>query len=158
MKPITQILKEIKALNEKLSADLEKKVGNVLFGENPAIAKLQKAPAKPAELDTSWEDNLYFKLKTWVSSSDSITAKYFATNKELLQTLAKEFPAVLRPPIGKMAYRGTSIKTNSLRFAFMKKQYTIVKVGGREVFRFKNLTMSNKLSFFVLIDNSNFFR
>ena len=142
MKPITQILKEIKALNEKLSSDLEKKVGNVLFGEDPAIAKLQKAPTKPVELDTSWEDNLYFKLKTWVSSSDSETAKYFAKNKVLLQTLAKEFPAVLRPPIGKMAYRGTSIKTNSLKFAFMKKQYTIVKVGGREVFRFKNLKYS----------------
>ena len=139
MKPITQILKEIKALNEKLPNDLQKKVGNVLFGENPAIAKLQKAPAKPEELDTSWEDNLYFKLKTWVSSSGIDVANYFAKNKELLQTLAKEFPSVLQPPIGKIAYRGTSIKINSLKNAFIKKQYTIVKVGGKEVFRFKNL-------------------
>ena len=139
MKPITQILKEIKALNEKLPNDLEKKVGNVLFGENPAITKLQKAPAEPEELDTSWEDNLYFKLKTWVSSSGIDVANYFAKNKELLQTLAKEFPSVLQPPIGKIAYRGTSIKINSLKNAFIKKQYTIVKVGGKEVFRFKNL-------------------
>ena len=139
MKPITQILKEIKALNEKLPNDLEKKVGNVLFGENPAITKLQKAPAKPEELDTSWEDNLYFKLKTWVSSSGTDVANYFTKNKELLQTLAKEFPSVLQPPIGKIAYRGTSIKINSLKNAFIKKQYTIVKVGGKEVFRFKNL-------------------
>ena len=139
MKPITQILKEIKALNEKLPNDLQKKVGNVLFGENPAIAKLQKAPAKPEELDTSWEDNLYFKLKTWVSSSGTDVANYFTKNKELLQTLAKEFPSVLQPPIGKIAYRGTSIKINSLKNAFIKKQYTIVKVGGKEVFRFKNL-------------------
>ena len=139
MKPITQILKEIKALNEKLPNDLQKKVGNVLFGENPAIAKLQKAPAEPEELDTSWEDNLYFKLKTWVSSSGTDVANYFTKNKELLQTLAKEFPSVLQPPIGKIAYRGTSIKINSLKNAFIKKQYTIVKVGGKEVFRFKNL-------------------
>ena len=139
MKPITQILKEIKALNEKLPNDLQKKVGNVLFGENPAITKLQKAPAEPEELDTSWEDNLYFKLKTWVSSSGIDVANYFAKNKELLQTLAKEFPSVLQPPIGKIAYRGTSIKINSLKNAFIKKQYTIVKVGGKEVFRFKNL-------------------
>ena len=139
MKPITQILKEIKALNEKLPNDLEKKVGNVLFGENPAITKLQKAPAEPEELDTSWEDNLYFKLKTWVSSSGIDVANYFTKNKELLQTLAKEFPSVLQPPIGKIAYRGTSIKINSLKNAFIKKQYTIVKVGGKEVFRFKNL-------------------
>ena len=139
MKPITQILKEIKALNEKLPNDLQKKVGNVLFGENPAIAKLQKAPAKPEELDTSWEDNLYFKLKTWVNSSGTDVANYFTKNKELLQTLAKEFPSVLQPPIGKIAYRGTSIKINSLKNAFIKKQYTIVKVGGKEVFRFKNL-------------------
>ena len=139
MKPITQILKEIKALNEKLPNDLEKKVGNVLFGENPAITKLQKAPAEPEELDTSWEDNLYFKLKTWVNSSGTDVANYFTKNKELLQTLAKEFPSVLQPPIGKIAYRGTSIKINSLKNAFIKKQYTIVKVGGKEVFRFKNL-------------------
>ena len=139
MKPITQILKEIKALNEKLPNDLKKKVGNVLFGENPAITKLQKAPAEPEELDTSWEDNLYFKLKTWVSSSGTDVANYFTKNKELLQTLAKEFPSVLQPPIGKIAYRGTSIKINSLKNAFIKKQYTIVKVGGKEVFRFKNL-------------------
>ena len=139
MKPITQILKEIKALNEKLPNDLQKKVGNVLFGENPAITKLQKAPAEPEELDTSWEDNLYFKLKTWVSSSEIDVANYFTKNKELLQTLAKEFPSVLQPPIGKIAYRGTSIKINSLKNAFIKKQYTIVKVGGKEVFRFKNL-------------------
>ena len=139
MKPITQILKEIKALNEKLPNDLQKKVGNVLFGENPAITKLQKAPAEPEELDTSWEDNLYFKLKTWVSSSGIDVANYFTKNKELLQTLAKEFPSVLQPPIGKIAYRGTSIKINSLKNAFIKKQYTIVKVGGKEVFRFKNL-------------------
>ena len=57
----------------------------------------------------------------------------------MLQTLAKEFPSVLQPPIGKIAYRGTSIKINSLKNAFIKKQYTIVKVGGKEVFRFKNL-------------------
>jgi len=139
MKSITQILKEIKALNEKLPNDLEKKVGNVLFGENPAIAKLQKAPAKPEELDTSWEDNLYFKLKTWVNSSGTDVANYFTKNKKLLQTLAKEFPLVLQPPIGKIAYRGTSIKINSLKNAFIKKQYTIVKVGGKEVFRFKDL-------------------
>lgn len=139
MKPITQILKEIKALNEKLPNDLQKKVGNVLFGENPAITKLQKAPAEPEELDTSWEDNLYFKLKTWVNSSGIDVANYFTKNKELLQTLAKEFPSVLQPPIGKIAYRGTSIKINSLKNAFIKKQYTIVKVGGKEVFRFKNL-------------------
>lgn len=139
MKPITQILKEIKALNEKLSSDLEKKVGNVLFGENPAIAKLQKAPAKPIEPDTSWEDNTYSVIMSWMSNSDTVTAKYFAKNKELLQTLAKEFPTALRPPIGKTAYRGTNIKIDSLKKAFLKKQYTIVRVGGKEVFHFKNL-------------------
>jgi len=57
----------------------------------------------------------------------------------LLQTLAKDFPSVLQPPIGKLAYRGTSIKIDSLKNAFIKKQYEIVKVGGREAFHFKNL-------------------
>ena len=142
MKSNQQILKEVKALYEALPPAIQKKVGNVLFGDDPDLTKLQKAPEEPVEPDTPWEGKMYVVISNWLSSSDSSTAKYFAKNKELLQTLAKEFPKVLQPPIGKMVYRGTSIKTDSLRFAFMKKQYTIVKVGGREVFRFKNLKYS----------------
>ena len=142
MKSNQQILKEVKALYEALPPAIQKKVGNVLFGDDPDLTKLQKAPEEPVEPDTPWEGKMYVVINNWLSSSDSSTAKYFAKNKELLQTLAKEFPRVLQPPIGKMVYRGTSIKTDSLRFAFMKKQYTIVKVGGREVFRFKNLKYS----------------
>jgi hypothetical protein len=146
MKSITQILKEIKALNEKLSADLQKKVGNVLFGDEDDIAKLQgkKIPkgSDSVEKNTAWEEDLYTRILNWTGSSDDKLAKYFKKNKTLLSTLAKEFPTVLQPPIGQIAYRGTSIKTDSLKAEFFKKQYKIIKVGGREVFRFKNLKYS----------------
>jgi hypothetical protein len=129
----------IESLKEELTPALRKKVGDVLFGEHPDIVKLQKAPSKPKELNNNWEDELYWTIKQWVGTSETETANFFAKNKELLKTLAKEFPAVLRPPIGKKVYRGTSIKVDSLRNAFLKKQYDIVKIGGREVFHFKNL-------------------
>ena len=133
----------IQLLKEKLTPNLQKKVGNVLFGSLNTIAKLQKAKipvdGSEAELNTAWENDLYANIESWIEVSEVSVAKFFAKNKELLQTLAKEFPSVLQPPIGKLAYRGTSIKIDSLKNAFIKKQYVIVKVGGREVFHFKNL-------------------
>lgn len=132
-----QVLEHLRQLKEKLAPDLQKKVGNVLFGDNEKVAKLQGA--KTPEKNTAWEDDLYDKIRSWVNGSDDAIAKYFKKNKELLKTLAKDFPSVLQPPIGEQAYRGTSIKTNSLKVAFMKKQYKVLKVGGREVFHFKNL-------------------
>jgi len=133
----------IQLLKEKLTPNLQKKVGNVLFGSLNTIAKLQKAKipvdGSEAELNTAWENDLYAKIESWIEVSEVSVAKFFAKNKELLQTLAKDFPSVLQPPIGKLAYRGTSIKIDSLKNAFIKKQYEIVKVGGREAFHFKNL-------------------
>lgn len=129
----------IQLLKEELAPALQKKVGDVMFGEEPDFVKLQKAPSKPIEINTKWENELWWTIKQWVGSSETKTANYFKKNKELLKTLAKEFPALLQPPIGKMAYRGTSIKTDSLRNAFLKKQYNVITVGGREVFHFKNL-------------------
>lgn len=141
-----QILEHLRQLKEKLSPDLEKKVGKVIFGSDDRIVKLQKLrvnkDGSSVEPDTNWENQLYAQVNAWSQRSDNSLAKYFAKNKELLQTLAKEFPSVLRPPIGKQVYRGTSIKTDSLKAAFMKKQYKVIKVGGREVFHFKNLEYS----------------
>jgi hypothetical protein len=139
MKSTKQILKEIQQLFEKSPKSVYSKVGNVIFGEYPDIVKLQKAPSKPREIDTNWESVLIWTIKQWVGTSETKTANFFAKNKELLKTLTKEFPAVLRPPIGKKVYRGTSIKTDSLRTAFLKKQYDVVMIGGKEVFHFKKL-------------------
>lgn len=150
MKSLEQILTELKSLQEKLPADLQKKVGNVLFGDNEDVAKLQgvKIPKgfDSAEPNTKWESDLYDKIRDWVDSSDNSLAKYFKKNKALLDQLAKEFPELLQPPIGQMAYRGTAIKIDSLEQAFRKKKFTIVKIKGREVFHFKNLDYSPKRS------------
>lgn len=140
---LQNILNELGPLQEKLPADLQKKVGNVLFGGNWKIAKAQGIKRIPpdgvVEPNTEWESDLFDKLDAWTHRSSDTLAKYFMKNKELLNRLAKEFPQVLLPPIGQIAYRGTAIKIDSLEQAFRKKKFTIVKIKGREVFHFKNL-------------------
>ncbi len=142
---LQDILNELGTLQEKLPPDLQKKVGNILFGGNWKITKAQgiKPPKDGvAEPNTTWENDLFDKLNAWTSSSSDTLAKYFMKNKELLNRLAKEFPQLLLPPIGQIAYRGTAIKIDSLEQAFRKKKFTIVKIKGREVFHFKNLDYS----------------
>lgn len=140
MKSPEEVLKEIYQLQEKLPADLQKKVGNVFLGGDTKIAKAQGANA--TEPNTEWEEDLSWKLNQWVNSSEDETAEYFRNNKSLLNKLAKEFPTLLQPPIGETVYRGTSITKASLESAFRKKKFTVVRIGGREVFHFKNLQYS----------------
>lgn len=133
-----EVLESLEQLKEKLSPDLQRKVGNVFFGSDNQIAKLQGAKP-PEEPNTSWEDDLYYRLTRWLDTSDTTVAKYLKKNKQILDLLAKEFPQLLMPPIGQMAYRGTGIKIDSLEQAFKKKKFEVIKVAGREVFHFKNL-------------------
>jgi hypothetical protein len=145
MRTPEQVLEYLRQLKEKLTPSLQKKVGNVLFGDDDDIAKLQgvKIPKDDvAEPNTKWESELYRKIQYWTNSSQGSLAKYFKKNKELLDQLAKEFPEVLKPPIGETAYRGTTIAVNSLELAFKKKKFEVIKIKGREVFRFKNLGYS----------------
>jgi hypothetical protein len=106
MKSPEQVLKEIKLLQEKLSADLRQKVGNVFLGGNWKIAKAQGAKipkgADFAEPNTEWESDLDDKLTAWVNVSSNPTAQYFKKNKALFDQLAKEFPTLLQPPIGEL--------------------------------------------------------
>ena len=143
---LQDILNELGTLQEKLPADLQKKVGNVFLGGNWKIAKAQGIKRIPpdgvVEPNTKWESDLFDKIDSWTMSSSVTLAKYFRKNKGLLDQLAKEFPEVLQPPIGQIAYRGTAIKIDSLEQAFRKKKFTIVKIKGREVFHFKNLDYS----------------
>ena len=61
-----QVLEHLRQLKEKLTPDLQKKVGNVFFGDDPKVAKLQGAKTPKgfdsAETNTAWEDDLYNKL------------------------------------------------------------------------------------------------
>jgi len=151
MKSPEQVLKEIRQLKEKLTPDLQKKVGNVFLGgttgrSGDSLAKVQGAKiprgADVAEPNTKWEDDLYIKITDWLNQSDNATAEYFKKNKGLLDQLAKEFPMLLQPPIGEIVYRGTSIKKDSLESAFKTKKYTTERIAGRDVFHFKNLQYS----------------
>ena len=139
MKSPEQVLKEIRQLKEKLTPDLQKKVGNVFLGGVPGLAKAQKAKAEP---DTPWEDEVYIQITDWLNTSSDPVATYFKKNKALFDQLAKEFPTLLQPPVGEIAYRGTSIKKDSLENAFKTKKYTVERIAGREVFHFKNLQYS----------------
>ena len=136
----------MKNLQEKLPADLQKKVGNIFLGGNADIAKLQgvKTPKgfEYPEENTAWEDELQNNIEAWLEVSSPRVAKYFEKNKALLDQLVKEFPQALLPPIGQMAYRGTVIKLDSLEQAFRKKKFNVIRLAGREVFHFKNLDYS----------------
>lgn len=136
----------MKNLQEKLSADLQDKVGNVFLGGNADIAKLQgvKTPKgfEYPEENTAWENTLQNNIEAWLEVSSPRVAKYFEKNKALLDQLVKEFPQALLPPIGQMAYRGTVIKLDSLEQAFKKKKFNVIRLAGREVFHFKNLDYS----------------
>lgn len=140
-----QVLEHLRQLKEKLTPDLQNKVGNILFGGNWKLTKAQgiKPPKDGvAEPNTEWEQDLYNKISIWTDGSDDLEAKYFKDNKGLLDKLAKEFPVLLQPPMGQIAYRGTAIKLDSLEQAFRKKKFKIVKIKGQEVFHFKNLDYS----------------
>ena len=145
---VLQLIRE-SLLNEALPAALQKKVGNVLFGDKAWSAKIQGAKVNVktdkgfvAEPNTKWESELYDKINGWTFSSSDTLAKYFKKNKALLDTLAQEFPKLLQPPIGKKVYRGTSIKISSLINAFKTKDFDVVKIKGKEFFHFKNLKYS----------------
>ena len=151
MKSPKQVIAELRQLKEKLTPDLQKKVGNVFLGGDWKIAKAQgiksfktrdKNGSLVAEPDTDWENDLYNKVTQWLNASEDQEAKYFKRNKGLLDQLAKEFPMLLQPPIGEIAYRGTSIKKDSLENAFKTKKYTTKRIAGRDVFHFKNLQYS----------------
>ena len=146
MKKLEQIITELRRIQEKLPAALQKKVGNIFLGGNTDIAKLQgiKTPKgfDYPEENTAWEKELQSNIKKWLDTSSGSVANYFKQNKALLDQLAKEFPQAVLPPIGKTAYRGTVIKLNSLEQAFRTKKFDIVKIEGREAFHFKNLDYS----------------
>ena len=141
-----QVLEYLRNLDEKISPDLQKKVGNVLFGDDEDVAKIQGAKTPPGftspETNTKWEENLYYMVRNWASKSSDPTAKYFIANLDLLKRLAKEFPKLLMPPVGQTAYRGTDIKIDSLKKAMLTKKYSVVNIGGKEAFYFKNLDYS----------------
>lgn len=136
MTNLKQILLEFSKLEEKLPPDLQKMVGNVFLGSDPVLQKIQKADP---EDNTKWENDLYDKLVYWINSPNTVIANFFSKNKDLIIKLAKEFPTLLMPPIGKLAYRGTRVKLDSLEMAFKTKKFKVVRVAGREVFHFKNL-------------------
>jgi hypothetical protein len=86
---------------------VQKSVGNVLFGSNPIIAKIQD---KPVEKNTSYEDQIVANIKSWTTQSTTQSEKGVVSTIADLIKLKKYFPEVLNPPYGERVYRGTSVK------------------------------------------------
>ena len=101
-------------LLEKLPADLKKDVGNVLFGQTPDVAALQKRDMEP---NTKWENSVFEKIQSWTDESDKSTADFFLKNKDKFEILRKEFPEIIDPPVNESAYRGTTLEVATLRKA-----------------------------------------
>jgi hypothetical protein len=99
-------------LFELSPADVKKKYGDVLFGSHSNLAALQN---KEYEKDTKTEEKLYDILSKWFMFSSSTTSVGIEANLNDLLALQKYFPAILRPPYGRLAYRGTSIDLDDLK-------------------------------------------
>lgn len=123
-------------LLEKLSPDLKAKVGDFLMGQDADLMSLQTkdyGANYPEEEDTPWEQKLYWTLKKWAEASNDKEAKYFASLKSDLDKLKKEFPTIMQPPAGKLAYRGTMIKVQSIVPTIQKTiNWTFVRTQGEE--------------------------
>ena len=101
-------MKSILGLQEsQLPQAIKKSVGDVLFGSNPTLAKIQK---KPIEKNTPEEDRMITNLKNWTTQSTTQSEKGVVSTIADLVKLKEYFPEVLNPPYGEMVYRGTSIK------------------------------------------------
>jgi hypothetical protein len=101
-------MREMLGLNEAaVPQSVQKSVGNVLFGSNPIIAKIQD---KPQEKNTPQEDQMIDKLKNWTTQSTSQSEKGVVSTIADLVRLKRYFPEVLNPPYGEKVYRGTSVK------------------------------------------------
>jgi len=124
---VKQFIKN-KNINEKdVPKTIEKKVGKVLFGDNPEIAKLQN---EPVEKNTPIEQNIISTLSTWtINSTPQGEQKIISATKDLV-TLQKHFPEILNPPYGKIAYRGTSLETIEINQWIIDNQNDITEIDG----------------------------
>lgn len=106
---------------------IKKSVGDVLFGSNPIIAKIQN---KPVEKNTSYEDELVDKIKDWTfQSTEKSEGGVVSTIADLIK-LKKYFPEVLNPPYGEKVYRGTSVKLPELsRFIKENPEHDVLDSG-----------------------------
>ena len=144
-----------KKIQEALPADLKKKVGKILFGDNHAtnvndiqlskIKKLQGLPARdtPNEPNTAWERRLMQDLENWIDTpSDKLAADFIKSRKDLT-ALGKEYPDLIQPPIGKKAYRGSRVKTKSiLKTLRNATDAKVINLEGESVIKFTNFPYS----------------
>lgn len=104
-------------------------VGNVLFGSDPKIAKIQ---GKKEEPDTSWEDKALQKVFDWVEgNSPSKVADWIKDNLQDFKSLTNKHPEILKPPVGSTCYRGTTADLNKhLKNISLKDNFTKTKIKG----------------------------
>lgn len=128
-------------IKEELPPKIKSLVGNTLLGQDPKIAKLQKRKPEP---DTEWEMQLYSDIDNWTGTSTDKLAKQFLKNKDIFDQLALEYPTVMQPPQGKLAYRGTKVKLKSIINAIETKPFKVVKIGKNYFVRFTKFPYSPK--------------
>lgn len=126
-------LKDI--LNED---EVSNKFGNVAFGEDPVIAKMQ---GKKKEDNTTFEENLLQILSSWTITSSTELSNKLYNIFPILKKATKIFPAVLTPntPNGTELYRGISKPNQKLieKLEKSKKEdWTKEKIGTITFYRY----------------------
>ncbi len=93
-------------LNEDMPDDVKDAFGNVAFGEDSEILKLQ-SKRKPEE-DTYFEWELLKLLRRWTDGDVHTVVDKLYSHFDLLKKASDYFPKILKPktPIGTELYRG----------------------------------------------------
>jgi hypothetical protein len=93
-------------LNEDMPDDVKDAFGDVVFGEDPEILKLQSK--RKQEEDTFFEWELLKLLKRWTAGGTHTVVDKLYSHFDLLKKASEYFPKILKPntPIGTELYRG----------------------------------------------------
>lgn len=118
--------------------EVSDKFGNVAFGEDPNIAKMQ---GKKKEKNTKFEGNLLDALIKWIDQSTTNIADELYSNYSLLKKASKKFPSVLGPftPNGTELYRGIRYPNKKLieKLKKTKKEnWTEEKIGADTFYKY----------------------
>lgn len=91
--------------------EVRRNFGNVAFGENPKIARLQN---KDEENDTEFEEKLLQVLYNWLNGSSPVEQEELYKIHNLLKKASERFPQIFKPdtPDGTLLYRNLTVESN----------------------------------------------
>lgn len=119
--------------------DVSANFGQVAFGEDPRIAKMQ---GKKTEKDTDFELKILDILVDWTKRPDENHAEVLYKNFDLFKRVSVKFPQILKPsaPDGTQLYRGVTHPNKKLLSNLKKskkQEWSIIKFGPEILYKYE---------------------